>query len=437
MADLSVAHYRVLEKIGEGGMGVVYRAEDPRLGRMVALKALPAHLCADPAHRRRFQQEARAAAALNHNAIATIYDLEQDGDDLYIVMEYVEGETLRAVLREGPMPLATLISIAIQVVQGLAAAHERGIVHRDLKPENVLRTASGQVKILDFGLCRLMPSSQDLATGSLHLTDPGMVLGTLAYMSPEQLEARETDHRTDIFSFGVVLYELATGVHPFAGASAASTIANVLTVEPIPLAKLKVGGPSALGEVIAKCMRKKPEQRYQSVQELLHHLERARQDIESGKVDPPPDGQGSVSLLSWLSSVQLTPRRWWEGNQLLCLVAFPLVSYLVWRVRDWLPVDWAAILLASMIVLVAATTTMRMYLLLTAVFDPPSLRLEVRRWSLPLRVANSAIWLLLATVAGAFFRLHTGVSVLVWGLAIGGLVSTVIAEGAIDRKAFP
>src|SRR5262249_6614153 len=162
------------------------------------------------------------------------------------VMEYVEGETLRSVVREGPLAPVKLISIALQVAEGLAAAHARGIIHRDLKPENILRTASGQVKILDFGLCRLMPATQELTTQSLPLTDRGMVLGTLAYMSPEQLEAREGDHRTDIYSFGVLLYELATGVHPFAGASAASTIANVLTVEPIPLAKLKAGLPSGL-----------------------------------------------------------------------------------------------------------------------------------------------------------------------------------------------
>src|SRR5262249_51881299 len=251
-----------------------------------------------------------------------------------------------------------------------------------------------QVKILDFGLCRLMPATQELTTESLHLTDPGMVLGTLAYMSPEQLEAREGDHRTDIYSFGVLLYELATGVHPFAGASAASTIANVLTVEPIPLAKLKAGLPSGLAEVVSRCMRKKPDQRYQSVEELLRDLEQV--DAEESGDDP----QQASWWSRWFSREGRTPRQWWEGNQVLCLIAFPLVGYLVWRLRDWLPLDWAALLLAPMIVLVAATTTMRMYLLLTAVFDPPSLRVEVRRWSLPLRAANSVIWLLLATVAG-------------------------------------
>jgi serine/threonine protein kinase len=438
MIGLTVSHYRVLEKVGEGGMGVVYRAEDVRLGRMVALKALPAHLCADPQHRRRFEQEARAAAALNHSAIATVYDLQQEGSDLYIVMEYVEGENLRSLLREGPVPLPVLLSIGIRVAQGLAAAHAGGIVHRDLKPENILWTRGGEVKILDFGLCRLMPASSALATGPLNLTDPGMVLGTLAYMSPEQLEAKETDPRTDIFSFGVVLYELATGVHPFAGSSAASTIANVITVEPIPLAQLNVGLPLQLDAIISKCLRKKPDQRYCSAKEFLEDLGRAQREIAVGKGEQHRARQIDDTLLRrWLSFGELTPRRWWEMNQLLCLGAYPAVGYLAWRLRGWLPTGWEAVLVSAMIILVAVTTTMRMYLLLTGVFDPPSLRPEVHRWGKALRTTTSLIWLVLAIMVATFFRLHTGVAALVWGLAVGGFVSTALAEASIDRRAFP
>src|SRR5438105_8259728 len=259
---LTVSHYRVLEKIGEGGMGVVFRAEDTTLGRIVALKALPSDVLSDPVRRKRFIQEARAAGAMSHPAVATIHDFVEDGENLYIVMEYVEGRSLRSLVSEAPLDYRSAVSIGRQLAEGLAAAHAMGIVHRDLKPENILMTDAGQVKILDFGLAQYRRAGF-AQIGDSTVTEPGLIAGTVAYMAPEQLEGREADCRSDIFSIGVILYELATGTHPFQGASTASTIANIMSVTPPPMALDHVKLPEPLNQVVFRCLGKNCTQRYQ------------------------------------------------------------------------------------------------------------------------------------------------------------------------------
>jgi len=260
-----VSHFRIDRELGRGGMGVVYLAEDLRLGRRVALKVLPPEAAADAQRRSRFEQEARVAAALNHPSIATVYELARVGDDLCIIFEYVEGPNLRQVLRAGTPSLENTLQLATEIAHALSAAHAAGVVHRDLKPENVILSKNGPAKVLDFGLARFTEPALDGAT--IAVTVPGTIVGTVAYMSPEQLETRTVDHRSDIFSFGVMLYECAAGEHPFGGDSTASTIARILTAEPKALI------PPELDRIVRKCLRKRCEERYQSVLDLAVDLE--------------------------------------------------------------------------------------------------------------------------------------------------------------------
>ena len=226
-----ISHYKILEKLGEGGMGVVYRAHDATLDRDVALKFLPHYLTSDPIEKERFYHEARAAAALTHANIAVVYEIGEHEGQLFIAMEYVEGKTLKDIVganRDSPLPTSKILDIAIQVCEGLSAAHEKGIVHRDIKSDNIMLTPKGQVKIMDFGLAKLK--------GATKLTKTGSTLGTAAYMSPEQARGEEVDHRSDIFSFGVVLYELLAGKLPFKGEHQAALMYSLVNEEPQPIA---------------------------------------------------------------------------------------------------------------------------------------------------------------------------------------------------------
>ena len=418
MIGQAISHYRVLQKLGQGGMGVVYLAEDTRLARTVALKTLPPEIARDAHRRRRLLQEARAAAALNHPSIAAIYGLEEQGDELYIVGEYVPGLSLRAMLSAGPLEIDVVLRIAHDISLGLAAAHAKGIVHRDLKPENVIVTPEGASKILDFGLARVSPPLD----GSTRLveTDSGTIVGTVLYMAPEQLEGKDVDYRSDIFSFGVLLYELTTGAHPFQGSSPASTIANVLTTEPRSVTSRNPLSPPELDRIVRKCMRKLPQHRYQTTKELVVDVDNLR--------------EGSPAVRE---AVGAPPRRWWELNHALCLAVYPLVGLLAWRLRGWLPAQWSKPLFAALVILIAITATFRMYLLITAGFTVLTLANEVRRCSLILRWSSLGIWLLLFAIAAMIFPAHSGVAALVGGLAIGGSISTWVGESAVERNTFP
>jgi two-component system, LytTR family, response regulator len=275
----SIAHYRVVSRLGEGGMGAVYLADDTTLGRRVALKVLPANVAADPDRMHRFVQEAKLASALTHPNVAYIYEIGQDAGLRFLAMEYVEGEALSARLARGPLVLSELLSVAIQVADALDDAHSKGIVHRDVKPSNLMLTPRGYVKVLDFGLAKLQKVENRDETQVM--TSAGVVMGTVAYMSPEQALGRDMDHRTDLFSLGVVLYEMATARLPFPGATPSETMARILSAQPEAMARFNYELPEALDRVVRKCLEKDRERRYQSARELLVDLKNLERDTGS------------------------------------------------------------------------------------------------------------------------------------------------------------
>ncbi|MGC1830202.1 MAG: serine/threonine-protein kinase, partial [Candidatus Acidiferrales bacterium] len=269
--------YEIVARLGVGGMGEVYRARDTRLDRTVAIKVLRDHLGESAKVRERFEREARTIASLNHAHICTLHDVGREGGTDYLVMEYVEGETLAGRLRKGALPVEQVLQYAIEIADALDKAHRKGITHRDLKPGNIMLTKSG-TKLLDFGLAKLKqemaPNAQlsQLPTASEPLTAQGTILGTLQYMAPEQLEGREADARTDIFAFGVVVYEMATGKKAFEGKSQASLIAKILETDPPPISSLQPMTPPALDRVVKRCLAKEPDERCQSAKDLTDEL---------------------------------------------------------------------------------------------------------------------------------------------------------------------
>ena len=278
MVGSTLSHYRVVELLGRGGMGEVYAAEDLRLRRKIALKVLPPAMAADPERRRRFEREAQAIAALNHPGIVTIHSVEQEQGTAFLTMELVQGKTLGESVPAGGLPLADFLAIAIPLADAVNAAHEQGILHRDLKPSNVMVTPDGRVKILDFGLAKLTepPSAAvGLPQGPLTTSD-GQIVGTLFYMAPEQAEGKTIDQRADIFALGVMLYELAAGVRPFAGETNVSILTSLLRDTARPITELRRDLPPALGEIVQRCMEKDPAQRYSSAAQLRADLEKVR-----------------------------------------------------------------------------------------------------------------------------------------------------------------
>lgn len=292
-SEVVSGRYQLEEVIGHGGMGVVYRAQDLRLKRTVALKMLSRELTNDPNLRRRLAQEARAAACLSHSGIATVYDFEEHEGDSFIVYEYVEGLTLRTQVRPGT-PTETILDLGIQLADTLATAHEHGIVHRDLKPENIMVKHEGgasRIKILDFGLAKLQPPVSSAPTSSATPTEStlvntalGLLVGTVNYMSPEQLEGDPVDARADIYALGLVLYEIATGANPFVGKTPTSTIANILKQEAPPVTERDPVAPLELDRILRKCLRKLPEERYQTARDLLVDLRNLHRGLVSGSV---------------------------------------------------------------------------------------------------------------------------------------------------------
>jgi eukaryotic-like serine/threonine-protein kinase len=275
-----ISHYKILEKLGEGGMGVVYKAQDTKLDRLVALKFLPQHLTSDPVEKERFVHEAKAASALNHTNITTIHEIDEFEGQMFIVMEYCEGKTLKEMIEKETLSIKKILDIGIQIGEGLAIAHEKGVVHRDIKSDNITLTPRGQVKIMDFGLAKLK--------GATKLTKSGSTLGTAAYMSPEQASGEEVDQRSDIFSFGVVLYELLTGQLPFKGEHTAAIAYSILNDEPQPVARFNNKVSAKLEDIVFKTLAKDKEERYQHIDELLADLRRERKSLEYVKTAQIP-----------------------------------------------------------------------------------------------------------------------------------------------------
>ena len=478
--------YRVIRKLGEGGMGMVHLAEDSRLGRRVAIKVLPPPFTRDEPRRRRLRREARAAASLAHPGIATVYALEEFDGALCIVSEYVPGETLRQELAGGPLPPADLLDTAVAVARALAAAHEGHVLHRDLKPENVIRTpdpgaGTGGVKLVDFGLARY-DDPQAAAASATRLTAPGAVLGTPGYMAPEQIRGEEVDSRTDVFAFGVMLFELASGRHPFSGSNSMSTVARVLESPPPDLRQLAPACPPALAAVIDRCLRKDPAERYGATRELVDDLERARRhpassaatpDTADAARDDPPgrdlDGRSpsfgpaagtaqdggtpgrdldgrSPSFGPSAGAAQnggtpgratrLSPVWWWQFHQRAVGAVYYALLYPLWQVREWAPAPWgsAAFFAALAAVLVAAN--LRFHLSFTERFTPAQLDLQQAQVAPWIRTADWVLVAVLLAATALIAEARPAWASLTAGAGVVSALTFLAIEPATTRAAF-
>jgi serine/threonine-protein kinase len=417
----TVGPYLVRHEIARGGMGIVYLADDTRLARRVALKVLPPDFSRDPDRRERLRREARAAAALSHPGIATVYALDEIGDELCFACEYVAGPTLRALIEAGPIPIAQVIDIAVQLARALAAAHAQGVVHRDLKPENVVWTSAGVVKILDFGIAQV----ESLLAS--RLTSPGDAAGTPAYMAPEQIRGDDADFRVDVFAFGLVVHELCTRTNPFEARTRSATLARVLETDPAALSALRQDAPPELERVVSTCLRKDPAQRYASTQALVIDVERLQNDVRASDRLPVVDrtGRGRASAA----------RGWWEFHQGIVSAINVLMMYPVWRVRLWLPAPWGTVFLLAALACAAAATTLRLHLWFTARQHPEEVEAAERATRRRIQACETALSSILVLGAIGIAVDHQATAVLLVTVGIATAIAAGVIEPATARAA--
>jgi serine/threonine protein kinase len=422
-----IGPYIIRRVLGRGGMGIVYLADDKRLSRPVALKALAPGLSREANNRERLRLEARAAAGLSHPGIATVYAVEEIGDELYLASEYVPGESLRALLASGPLPMPQVVSIGAQLVRALAAAHTMGVIHRDIKPENVVKTPSGAIKILDFGLARMEGASP------AKLTKTGVVMGTPAYMAPEQALGKEVDFRADLFAVGLLLYELATGVNPFTATTITATIGRIVEVEPPVLSQVRNDSTPELDRIVTTCLRKNPADRYRSTQELLADLEEVEAQMPLLRHhDSANRAYPSASHLAR----GLTTRRWWELHQLIVSVIYVLTIYPAWYVRLFPPKPWGLLLVLIVLAAAAAGTSLRLHLWFTARYSPADLQSQLVQSRVWTRWCDGGFAALLILGALGIFASHPEFAMLFVTIAVAMLVAALVIEPATVRAAF-
>jgi hypothetical protein len=402
-------------------MGIVYLARDVRLDRVVALKALPPEWTRDAHRRQRLRREARAAAALSHPGIATVFAFEELDEAVYIASEYVAGQSLRAELRAGPFAPDVLLATAVAIASALDAAHARGIVHRDLKPENVIRRTDGTIKVLDFGLAQIESGERTVASSS-RLTRAGTVIGTPGYMAPEQLRGEPCDFRADHFAFGVMLYELATGRHPFGGADAADLITSLLEGRGPVLSQTI--HPVELDRVIRRCLRPSRDERYASTAALLGDLETARDALRASR-----SGLEAAAA----PAPALTPRWWWEFHQAILALVYGGVIAGAWVSRAALGRPWGTAFFYLVVVSATAGATLRLHLWFTSRFHPAQAAGEYDKVSVWLTALDAAIALLLVSAAGFLIDAHDLAAGLFIMTAVAMLLSRFVIEPATKR----
>jgi eukaryotic-like serine/threonine-protein kinase len=408
-----VGAYTIVRELGRGGMGRVYLARDERLGRTVALKALAPHLVRDPSQRERLRREARAAAGLTHPGICTVYALEEMDGELYIATEFVDGHTLGDEIRMGRSPAnRDVLRTARELADALASAHAKNIVHRDLKPDNVMRTADGRLKILDFGLARI--DNPDRIAPATIVTQPGVVIGTPAYMSPEQINGQPVDARADVFAFGVLLYEYACGVHPFLGSTTLATVARVLESDARPITARCPDISSGLADVISRCLRKAPSERYGSAAEIA----------------------AALAAVGESASGPARATTWWRTHQIVVTLLYIVAAVLSWQIKDWMETPVTVSIFLALGACATIGGVLRGHLAFTDWMNRAQLVAERKRTAHATRLLDATTSVLLFTDAALIARQQALPAVFALSLALGIALAALLLEPATNRAAF-
>jgi len=425
-AGAVVGPYRIERSLGRGGMGVVYLAEDTRLARLVSLKVLHPQDTSDNTRRERLRLEARAAAALVHPNVSAVHALEEIDGQLLMVSDYVPGRTARERLDAGgPLPVEEAIDVARQAARGLEAAHRQGIIHRDLKPENILIGDNGVVRILDFGIARMLASESDRQ----RLTAAGAIVGTPGYMAPEQLEGAPGDARSDVFALGTVLYELVSGTNPFQGKTSSSTAARILTLDPAPLSTLNPLFPPALDAVAARCLKKNPAERYAGAAEVAAELDALVQAMAGG-VFPAARGQD-------VRRAEGSARVLWRIHQVVLVALLSVLAIGSWWLAAWVGQPLRYTLFATVLALAVANGTMRVHLLFVESQTPAAMLRQLgrtRRWLMRL---DLVIALIVTLAASRVVGEHQAAGTFLLAVSVGMAVAAWVIEPATTEAAFP